>query len=105
MVTGHHTAGRLECCQWWPVTVKAVVIRVMHRAPRQGARRSHSDSYGDDEQRRIGVRGAPWHYRFGCYRSLVTLSSVLGREVALTTMFAAHQHRNPDAMRQTHQVI
>jgi len=53
---------RLEFRAWWPVTAKAVLIRVMDRTARQGARRSHSPVYGDDEQRRIDARGAPGQY-------------------------------------------
>jgi hypothetical protein len=37
----------------WPVTVKAVVIWVMHPRLRGKAREEHSGHYGDNEQRRI----------------------------------------------------
>jgi hypothetical protein len=42
----------------------------MDRALEQGARRRHSRSYGDDEQRSASARDALKRYRFGCYRPL-----------------------------------
>lgn len=51
----------------------------MDRVARQGTRRSHSRSYGDDEQRSIGARDAARRYRFLCYRPLGVRSSAFRR--------------------------